>query len=88
MVPSVWVFFLPGRGGAGDRRMLTFGAFMSRLEDYRRRATECLAFAKISRDEEERSQLLIMASTLQRLAVEREKRPAKRARANSGTPPV
>jgi hypothetical protein len=51
--------------------------FMSRLEDYRRRATECLAFAKIARDEEERTQMLIMANTLNRLAVEREKKAVK-----------
>lgn len=50
---------------------------MSRLEDYRRRATECLAFAKIARDEEERTQMLIMANTLNRLAVEREKKAVK-----------
>jgi hypothetical protein len=48
-------------------------------QDYRRRAMECLAFAKISRDEEERSQMLIMANTLQRLAAERETRLQKRA---------
>jgi hypothetical protein len=55
---------------------------MSKL-DYRRRAKECLAFADISRDEEERSQMLIMASVLWRLAVEREMKEAKRANKES-----
>jgi hypothetical protein len=50
-------------------------------EDYRRRATECLAFAENSRDEEERGQMLIMANILQRLAVKRENKAVEK-RAN------
>jgi hypothetical protein len=55
---------------------------MSKL-DYRRRAQECLAFADISRDKEERSQMLIMASVLCRLAAEREIKEANRANKES-----
>jgi hypothetical protein len=47
---------------------------MKNARNYHRRATECLAFAKIARDEEERRQLLNMAAILSRLAVEREKK--------------
>ena len=47
---------------------------MKNARNYHRRATECLAFAKIARDEEERRQLLNMADILSRLAVEREKK--------------
>jgi hypothetical protein len=50
---------------------------MSKPEDYGRRAVECFAFAKNACHEEERTQLLIMANTLQRLAVEREKKKIK-----------
>jgi hypothetical protein len=42
--------------------------------NYHRRAAECTAFAKIARDEEERSQMLNMAEMLQRIAVEDEKK--------------
>jgi hypothetical protein len=47
---------------------------MKNARNYHRRATECLAFAKIARDEEERRQLVNMAEILSRLAVEREKK--------------
>ena len=47
---------------------------MKNARNYHRRATECLAFAKIARDEEERRQLLNMADILSRLAVEHEKK--------------
>jgi hypothetical protein len=43
-------------------------------EDYYRRAAECRAFARTSRDEDERTQMLIMANTLQQLAIQRENR--------------
>ena len=56
---------------------------MSRLEDYRRRAVECLAFARNARNNEERIQLLIMAKTLQRFALEREQKAAKLREAES-----
>ena len=46
-------------------------------EGYRRRATECFAFAKNARDEEERTRLLVMAKILEALAVEREQRSGK-----------
>jgi hypothetical protein len=65
-----------------DTRTATTGALMSK-QDYRRRARECLNFARISRDEEERSQMLIMASTLQRLAIERETKAAKTQKKDS-----
>jgi hypothetical protein len=39
---------------------------------YRRRANECFAFAKNARDDAERTQLLIMANILKRLALKRE----------------
>jgi hypothetical protein len=42
-----------------------------RTEDYDRRAAECRAFAQTSRDEDERAQMLIMANTLQQLALRR-----------------
>jgi hypothetical protein len=47
---------------------------MNYAEQYRRRANECFAFAKSARNEEERLQLLIMANTLERLAVDRERK--------------
>jgi hypothetical protein len=47
---------------------------MSYAEQYRRRSRECLAFANSARNEEERMQLLIMANTLERLALAREQR--------------
>lgn len=56
---------------------------MSRLQDYRRRAVECLAFARNARDNEECIQLLIMAKTLQRFALERERKAAKLREAES-----
>ena len=46
---------------------------MKNVRNYHRRAIECLAFAKIARDEEERRQLLDMADILNRLAVEYER---------------
>jgi hypothetical protein len=53
---------------------------MNNAEQYRRRADECFAFARNARNEEERSQLLIMANTLERLAADRELRAAKKLR--------
>ena len=47
---------------------------MNNVAQYRRRSRECLAFAKTARNEDERMQLLIMASTLERLAVDRERK--------------
>ena len=47
---------------------------MNYAEQYRRRANECVAFAQRARNTEERMQLLIMANTLQRLALDRERR--------------
>jgi hypothetical protein len=47
---------------------------MNYAEQYRRRANECFAFAKSARNEEERMQLLIMANTLERLALAREQK--------------
>ena len=47
---------------------------MNYAEQYRRRANECFAFAKNARNEEERMQLLVMAKTLERLAVHREQK--------------
>ena len=41
-------------------------------EHYRRRAAECLKFAKATHSEEERELMLIRAKLLQRLAGERE----------------
>jgi hypothetical protein len=52
---------------------------MNNARQYRRRADECLAFARNARNEEERSQLLIMANTLERLAADREQRAAKKS---------
>jgi hypothetical protein len=47
-----------------------FGAFMHKADEgYRQRAIECLAFAEHARSQEERSQLLIMAKMLERLAL-------------------
>jgi hypothetical protein len=48
-------------------------AFMGK-EHYNLRAAECLAFARTSRNEEERKQMLLMATTLEQLAVQRETR--------------
>ena len=42
---------------------------MKSVRNYQRRATECRAFAKNARDEEERHQLLMMAETLESLAL-------------------
>ena len=56
---------------------------MGRLEDYRRRAVECLAFARNARNNEGRIQLLIMAKTLQRFALERERKPGTSLAAES-----
>jgi hypothetical protein len=48
---------------------------MSKAEEgYFRRAVECLAFAETARDPEERVQLLIMASNLRRIAMDRSRR--------------
>ena len=47
---------------------------MKTVRNYHRRATECLAFAKIARDEEERRLLINMADILNSLAVEHEKK--------------
>jgi hypothetical protein len=47
---------------------------MKITRNYHRRATECLAFAKIARDEEERRQLLTMAKILESLAHEHEQK--------------
>jgi hypothetical protein len=55
---------------------------MKKARQYRRRASECLAFARNARNEEERSYLLIMANTLQRIACEIEQKEVKM----SGTP--
>jgi hypothetical protein len=41
---------------------------MSTAKNYHRRALECVAYAKNARDDEERRQLLTMASILNRLA--------------------
>jgi hypothetical protein len=41
---------------------------------YRRRADECFAFARSARDEQERAQLLIMANTLKRIALDHERK--------------
>lgn len=46
-------------------------------EGYRARAIECFAFAKNARDAEERTQLLIMANNLERLAQARERKALK-----------
>ena len=57
-------------------------------EGYFRRAVECLAFAENARDEEERVQLLVMASNLRRIAIDRSRRASallKRDRARSAT---
>jgi citrate synthase len=45
---------------------------MKTVRNYQRRATECRAFAKNARDEEERHQLLEMAKTLESLALKSE----------------
>jgi hypothetical protein len=50
---------------------------MKKAEPYRRRAIECLAFARNARTDEERRQMLIMANTLERLALDRERRTVK-----------
>jgi hypothetical protein len=50
---------------------------MKTTRNYHRRATECLAFAKIARDEEERRQLLTMARILESLAHEHEHKAEK-----------
>ena len=50
---------------------------MKHSGNYHRRATECVAFAKIARDEEERHQLLMMAETLESIAIKREKKAAE-----------
>lgn len=56
-----------------------FGAFMHKVDEgYRRRAIECFAFAKNARADEERTQLLIMANNLMRLAVRREQKTASK----------
>jgi len=47
---------------------------MKNSGSYHRRATECLSFASNARNEEERSQLLIMARTLEQLALKSEKK--------------
>jgi len=46
-------------------------------EGYRRRAIECFAFAENARDEAERTQLLIMANNLRRLALSREQKAVR-----------
>jgi hypothetical protein len=53
---------------------------MNNARQYRRRADECIAFARNARNEEERNQLLIMANTLERLAADREQKVAKKSR--------
>ena len=50
---------------------------MKSTRNYHRRATECLAFAEITRDEEERRQLLRMAKVLETLAYEHEQQAGK-----------
>ena len=47
---------------------------MKKTHDYRQHANECRALARKARSEEERQQLLTMASTWDILAVERERR--------------
>jgi hypothetical protein len=51
-----------------------------RKADYNRRAAECLAFAKTSRDEDERTQMLLMATRLRQLAIQRQNKPDQRKR--------
>jgi hypothetical protein len=58
---------------------------MNYAEQYRRRANECFAFAKSARNEEERMQLLIMANTLERLALAREQKAVFAAKDRSVT---
>jgi len=53
---------------------------MSTLHNYRRRAAECLAYAKIVKDPDQRNQMLTMARTLMRLAVETEEKSANATR--------
>ena len=47
---------------------------MSKRHGYRRRAHECLAFARNTHNAEERTRLLIMAEILERIAVKNEQK--------------
>ena len=53
---------------------------MSTLHNYRKRAAECLAYAKIVKKPEQREQMLTMAQTLKRLALETEEKSSKATR--------
>jgi hypothetical protein len=56
---------------------------MQNPENYRKRAVECVAFARNARTDDERKQLLTMANTLRRLALERERNAVKTRKSQS-----
>ena len=56
---------------------------MKHSGNYHQRATECVAFAKIARDEEERHQLLMMAETLENFALRWDQKAVKTVKAKS-----
>jgi len=53
---------------------------MNGVQNYRKRAAECLAYARKTRDDNERDQMLSMARTLMRLAVKFEQASEKKTR--------
>ena len=53
---------------------------MHGVQNYRKRAAECLAYARNARSDDERYQLMAMAQTLMRLALKFEERAEKMTR--------